>query len=88
MMTLRAIARALGGEVSGAQVLAPGPGHGPQGLTRQDFGEAVHEFPPAAARVPGPPKVFPVYLGGALAQAIGFDSGQGKGLDLFHGRAF
>jgi len=30
MMTLRAIARALGGEVSGAQVLAPGPGHGPR----------------------------------------------------------
>ena len=28
--TLRAIARALGGEVSAAQVLAPGPGHGPR----------------------------------------------------------
>lgn len=27
---LRTIARALGGEVSGAQVLAPGPGHGPR----------------------------------------------------------
>ena len=27
---LRGIARALGGEVAGAQVLAPGPGHGPR----------------------------------------------------------
>jgi putative DNA primase/helicase len=30
MMDLRAIARALGGEVSGRQVLAPGPQHGPR----------------------------------------------------------
>jgi putative DNA primase/helicase len=28
--SLRALARALGGEVAGAQVLAPGPGHGPR----------------------------------------------------------
>jgi hypothetical protein len=30
MMTLQQIARALGGEVSGNQVLAPGPGHSPE----------------------------------------------------------
>ena len=30
MMTLESIARALGGEVSGCQVLAPGPGHSPK----------------------------------------------------------
>jgi hypothetical protein len=28
MSDLRALARALGGEISGRQVLAPGPGHG------------------------------------------------------------
>ena len=27
---LRAVARALGGEMSGSQVLAPGPGHSPK----------------------------------------------------------
>jgi hypothetical protein len=30
MTDLRSIARALGGEVSGRQVLAPGPGHSPR----------------------------------------------------------
>jgi putative DNA primase/helicase len=30
MIDLRAIARALGGEISGRQVLCPGPGHGPR----------------------------------------------------------
>jgi putative DNA primase/helicase len=29
MLDLRSIARALGGEVSAGQVVAPGPGHGP-----------------------------------------------------------
>jgi putative DNA primase/helicase len=29
-LSLRSIARALGGEITGAQVLAPGPGHGPK----------------------------------------------------------
>jgi hypothetical protein len=30
VLDLRSIARALGGEISGNQVLAPGPGHGPR----------------------------------------------------------
>src|SRR5262245_14280932 len=30
MLTLQQLARALGGEVSGSQILAPGPGHSPK----------------------------------------------------------
>ena len=30
MLTLQQLARALGGDISGSQVLAPGPGHSPK----------------------------------------------------------
>jgi putative DNA primase/helicase len=48
MMSLRELARALGGEVSGGEVLCPGPGHGATDrslsvlITGSDF--VVHSF--------------------------------------------
>src|SRR5712691_9358997 len=49
MLTLRAIAQALGGEISGGQVLAPGPGHSPKDRSlsiklNEIGGVIVHSF--------------------------------------------